>query len=309
MNKPAQYSAFSAWRAQHASAFASSFMRLLKRPFSSALSLSVMAIALSLPLALGWSLMQMQQLSASVQSSRAINVFFKPEISFEQAKTLATPYQTNPSVASFRIKSPEEGLKDFQQSSELAKAVSVLGKNPLPVVMIIEPKGDASGLLAQLQALPEAEYVQHDALWQQRLNAWLDFGQRLLVVLAAIFALGAVLAVANNVRLDIATREQEIAVLQQLGATDAYIRRPYLYIGILLGFFSGLLALGLLLLAGQYIQPSVKALITSYGSAFSFSQAPVWMIPAVLVSAVLLGIIGAWLAAAHHLRVTRPVDL
>ena len=134
-------------------------------------------------------------------------------------------------------------------------------------------------------------------------------GQRLLVVLAAIFALGAVLAVANNVRLDIATREQEIAVLQQLGATDAYIRRPYLYIGILLGFFSGLLALGLLLLAGQYIQPSVKALITSYGSAFSFSQAPVWLIPAVLVSAVLLGIIGAWLAAGHHLRVTRPVDL
>jgi cell division transport system permease protein len=309
MSKPAQYSVFSAWRAQHASAFASSFLRLLKRPFSSALSLSVMAIALSLPLALGWSLMQMQQLSASVQSSRAINVFFKPDISFDQAKIVAAPFESNSSVASLKLKSPEQGLIDFQQSSELAKAVSLLGKNPLPVVMIIEPKGDERHLLAQLEGLPQAEHIQHDALWQQRLNAWLNFGQRLLIALAAIFALGAVLAVANNIRLDIATREQEIAVLQQLGATDGYIRRPFLYIGALLGLLSGLLALVLLLLASHYIQPSIATLISSYGSAFTFAQPPLWLIPSVLASAIVLGISGAWLAAGHHLRVTRPVDL
>ncbi len=309
MNKPATYSVISAWRAQHASAFASSFLRLLKRPFSSALSLSVMAIALSLPLALGWSLMQMQQLSASVQSSRAINVFFKPDISFDQAKIIAAPFESNSSVASLKLKSPEQGLIDFQQSSELAKAVSLLGKNPLPVVMIIEPKGDERNLLAQLEALPQAEHIQHDALWQQRLNAWLNFGQRLLIALAAIFALGAVLAVANNIRLDIATREQEIAVLQQLGATDGYIRRPFLYVGALLGLLSGLLALALLLLASSYIQPSIAALISSYGSSFVFAQAPLWLIPTVLACAVVLGIMGAWLAAGHHLRVTRPVDL
>ena len=268
-----------------------------------------MAIALSLPLALGWSLLQMQQLSASVQSSRAINVFFKPEISFEQAKRFAATFESNASVASVQLKSPEQGLKDFQQSSELAKAVSLLGKNPLPVVMIIEPKGDERAVLTQLQALPQAEHIQYDALWQQRLNAWLAFGQRLLMALAAIFALGALLAVANNIRLDIATREQEIAVLQQLGATDGYIRRPFLYIGALLGLLSGLLALLLLLLAWRYIQPSISALISSYGSAFTFTHAPLWLIPAVLASAIVLGIMGAWLAAGHHLRVTRPVDL
>lgn len=309
MNKPSRYSAFSAWRSQHGSAFSSSFLRLLKRPFSSALSLSVMAIALSLPLALGWSLLQMQQLSASVQSSRAINVFFKPDISVEQAKRFAATFESNASVASVQLKSPEQGLKDFQQSSELAKAVSLLGKNPLPVVMIIEPKGDERAVLTQLQALPQAEHIQYDALWQQRLNAWLAFGQRLLMALAAIFALGALLAVANNIRLDIATREQEIAVLQQLGATDAYIRRPFLYIGALLGLLSGLFALVLLLLAWRYIQPSISALISSYGSAFTFTHAPLWLIPAVLASAIVLGIMGAWLAAGHYLRVTRPVDL
>lgn len=310
MNKPAaSYTAFAAWRAQHAAALRSSVSRLFRRPFSSLLSLSVMAIALSLPLALGWSLLQLQQLSGSVQSSRAINVFFQPEVTVDQAKALAGPLRADPSAASVRIRTPEEGLKDFQNSGELAKAVTMIGKNPLPVVMIIEPKGDESALLERLKAMPQAEFVQHDAVWQQRLNAWLGFGGRLLGLLALVFALGAVLAVANNVRLDIAAREQEIAVLQQLGATDGYVRRPFLYMGGLLGLLSGLLAVALLLLAAHYIQPSILALISSYGSAFRFAPAPVWILPALMLGAVMLGVIGAWLAAGHHLRATRPVDL
>lgn len=309
MNKPVSYSAFSAWRAQHGAAFISSFARLLKRPFSSLLSLSVMAIALSLPLAFAWSLLQIEQLSGSVQSSRAITVFFMPEVTVDQATMAAEPFRKNPAVATLRIKTPEEGLKDFQQSSELANAVSMLGKNPLPVVMIIEPNGDEGVLLTQLNALPNVEQVQHDVAWQKRLDAWLDFGQRLMVLLAGIFAVGAVLAVANNVRLDIATREQEIAVLQQLGATRGYIRRPFLYMGGVLGLMACLLSFGLIFVAALFIEPSIIGLISSYGSTFHFAQFPVWVLPALLCCSILLGILGAWFAVGHHIRATRPASL
>lgn len=309
MSKPASYSAFSAWRAQHFSAFCSSFARLFKRPFSSLLSLSVMAIALSLPLAFAWSLLQIEQLSGSVQSSRAISVFFLPEVTIAEVKNLAEPISKNPSVATVRIKTPEQGLKDFQQSSELANAVSMLGKNPLPVVLIVEPVGDASALLTQLKALPKVEQVQHDVAWQQRLDAWLDFGQRLMILLAAIFAVGAVLAVANNVRLDIATREQEIAVLQQLGATRGYIRRPFLYMGGLLGLLACLLAFALILIATVFIEPSIIGLISSYGSSFHFVEFPIWVLPSLLCCSIFLGIIGAWFAVGHHIRATRPASL
>jgi cell division transport system permease protein len=129
------------------------------------------------------------------------------------------------------------------------------------------------------------------------------------LLLGALFAIGAVLAVANNIRLDIAARELEIGVLQQLGAGDAYIRRPYIYFGALLGFFAGLLAMALLFLAGQLIQPSILALIDSYGSTFRFSPVPLVFPLAILIEAVLLGIFGAWLAVGHHLRQTRPVAL
>jgi cell division transport system permease protein len=304
------YSRFAAWRAQHAAAFKASFLRLFKRPFSSLLSLSVMAIALALPLALAWSLLQMDRMADKVQASRAINVFFLPEVGADEANGIGARLNGDAAIAKLQMKTPEQGLVEFQQSSELAKAVSLLGKNPLPMVMVIEPAdGDAMLLVQRLKALPKVEFVQYDGVWQRRLNAWMAFGQRMLLLLGALFAIGAVLAVANNIRLDIAARELEIGVLQQLGAGDAYIRRPFIYFGALLGFFAGLLAMALLFLAGQLIQPSILALIDSYGSTFRFSPVPLVFPLAILVVAVLLGIFGAWLAVGHHLRQTRPVAL
>lgn len=304
------YSRFAAWRAQHAAAFKASFLRLFKRPFSSLLSLSVMAIALALPLALAWSLLQMDRMAEKVQASRAINVFFLPEVGADEANGIGARLNGDAAIAKLKMKTPEQGLAEFQQSSELAKAVSLLGKNPLPMVMVIEPAdGDSLLLVQRLKALPKVEFVQYDGVWQQRLNAWMAFGQRLLILLGALFALGAVLAVANNIRLDIAARELEIGVMQQLGASDAYIRRPFIYFGALLGLLAGLLAMALLFLAAQLIQPSILALIGSYGSSFRFSPVPLEFPLAILIMAVFLGIIGAWLAVGHHLRQTRPVAL
>lgn len=307
---PESYGRFAAWRAQHAAAFGTSCLRLFRRPFANLLSLAVMAIALALPLALAWSLLQLDRMADRVQASRAISVFFLPDVSFEEAERIRAGLATDAGIARSHLKSPAQGLAEFRDSSALAGAIALLGENPLPTVLVVEPaQADALPLVQRLKALPKVEFVQYDGIWQQRLSAWMAFGQRLLLLLGALFGVGAVLAVANNVRSDIATREVEIGVLQQLGADDAYIRRPFLYLGGLLGLFAGALALILLALAGQWIQPGVLALAESYGSAFRLTSAPWFAIPAVLLGAAALGIIGAWLAAGHHLRQTRPVDL
>ncbi|MBP7891411.1 MAG: permease-like cell division protein FtsX, partial [Arenimonas sp.] len=224
------------------------------------------------------------------------------------AKAIAEEFRAAADVASVTVKTPEQGLADFKDSSALAKAVAVLGENPLPAVMIVTPRADEAALLGRLQALPQAEYVQYDGIWQKRLDAWLAFGQRLLLLLALLFVSGAVLAVANNIRLDIATREQEITVMQQLGAGDAYIRRPFLYAGGLLGLLAGSLALGILSAAAFAISPEILGLIRSYGSDFAFTPLPLFLPPVVLAAATLLGVFGARLAAGHYLRLTRPVD-
>ena len=153
------------------------------------------------------------------------------------------------------------------------------------------------------------DLVQHDAVWRQRLSAWLAFGRQLMWVIAGLLGLGVLLVVGNTVRLEIGNRRDEIAVLQQLGATDGFIRRPFIYLGAWYGLGAGVLALGLVAVAAAMLQPTVSSLIVSYSSHFTL-RGPDWRMAVVMLfTATVLGWFGAWLASGHHLRQTRPTDL
>jgi cell division transport system permease protein len=193
--------------------------------------------------------------------------------------------------------------------SDLAGALDVLEDNPLPTVLVVQPKSDGDALAADLRQLPQADIVQHDAAWRQRLSAWLAFGERVVQVLAVLLGLGVLLVVGNTVRLDIGARSEEIAVLQHLGATDAFVRRPFLYLGAWYGLAAGLLAGALLLAAGVLMQGRLSALVASYGTQFALSGPGLRGSLLLLAGSALMGWLGAWLATGHHLRRTRPVDV
>jgi cell division transport system permease protein len=113
----------------------------------------------------------------------------------------------------------------------------------------------------------------------------------------------------NTVRLEIGGRREEIAVLQQLGATDGFVRRPFVYLGAWHGIAAGVAALALLALAGLALRAPLAALASSYASDFTLRGPNLAQTGAVLLAATALGWLGAWLASGHHLRQTRPTDL
>ena len=300
---------FRAWREQHAYSLVSSLGRFFQRPFATLLTVGVMAVAMALPLGLGLALGNIERLSGSVRESREIGVFLNTEVGAAQASRLADELRQRPDVAALTIKTPEQGLAEFRQLSDLAGALDLLKENPLPTVLLVQPTDDGAKLAAALSARPEVDLVQHDAVWRQRLSAWLAFGERLMWVIAGLLGLGVLLVVGNTVRLDIGTRREEIAVLQQLGATDGFIRRPFIYLGAWYGLAAGALALGLLALAATLLRPTLASLVVSYGSHFSL-RGPDWRVVVVMLfTATTLGWFGAWLASGHHLRQTRPTDL
>jgi cell division transport system permease protein len=298
-----------AWREQHLYSLVSSLGRLARRPFATGLTVGVMAIAIALPLGLGLALGNIERFSGSVSESREIGVFLKADVTEEQAREIATGIGQRPDVAGVTVRTPEEGLEEFRAMSDLAGALDVLEENPLPTVLVVQPTGDGDVLAADLRELPQADIVQHDAVWRQRLSAWLAFGERVVQVVAALLGLGVLLVVGNTVRLDIGARSEEIAVLQHLGATDAFVRRPFLYLGAWYGLAAGLLAGVLLVVAGLLMQGRLSALVASYGSQFALSG-PGWRGSlALLAGAIAMGWLGAWLATGHHLRRTRPTDV
>ncbi len=309
IDKPQSGSRLGAWRDQHLYSLLSSLGRITSKPFSTFLIVGVMAIAMALPLALALILMNLQRVSGDMQAAREMSVFLKPEITLEQANALAKKCAERSDVENVTVVSPDEGLAEFRKLSDVAQSVDLLGSNPLPSVLKIRPKDDGQALALALEQWPEADIVQHDDAWRQRLNAWLALGERLLWILGALFGLGVLLVVGNTVRLDIGTRREEIAVMQQLGATDGFIRRPFLYLGFWYGLIGGALALALSLAAGLALDERLRPLLASYDSAFVLRGPDLNTALATLAIGAILGWLGAWLASGHHLRQTRPTDL
>ena len=291
------------WLDQHLYSVVSSLGRAVRRPWATLLTVGVMAVAFALPLGLWLALQNVGHFAGDVQQSREIDLFLTP---VARAQALAETLRARDDVASVELRTPDQGLAEFRQRSGLADSLDLLDGNPLPALLVVVPEGDEARLVAALEALPETDLLQHDAAWRERLTGWMGFGERLTWVLAALFGLGALLVVGNTVRLDIQSRREEIGVLQLLGASDGFIRRPFVYLGAWYGLAAGALALGLLTLAALALRDPLAALARSYGSPFALSGLDSLGAALVVLAATIVGWLGAWLVTGHFLRQTRP---
>jgi len=296
------------WFDHHVYSLVASLGRMLRKPWATALTVGVMAVAIALPVGLGAALANVQRFANDVQQSRQISVFLKPDLAPGRASALADALRGRDDIASVELRTPEQGLAELRESSGLGEAISALDGNPLPSLLVVTPSGDEALLAGSLKTLPEADLVQHDAGWRQRLDGWLRFGTRLAWVLAALLGLGALLVVGNTVRLDIQARRDEIGVLQLLGATDGFIRRPFLYLGGGYGLAAGALALGLLTAADVALREPLAELARSYGSGFVLQGFNLQSAAAIVLGAGVLGWLGAGFVTGHYLRQTRPTE-
>jgi cell division transport system permease protein len=294
------------WVDHHVYSFVASLGRVFRRPWSTALTIGVMAVALALPLGLWLVLDNVGRLGGSIDASREISVFLQRDVDAERADALAGELRARGDVGSVVHRTPDEGLAELRERGEFGPAIDVLDENPLPHVLILTPSGDEMLLADALRQLPEAELVQHDAQWRQRLDGWLRLGGRVVWVLAALLGLGALLVVGNTVRLDIQSRREELGVLQLLGATDGFIRRPFLYLGAWYGLASGAVALALLGAAAAALRAPLAEVAASYGATFALRGFGPLGVVAVLAGSTALGWLGGGIVTGHFLRQTRP---
>ena len=298
------------WFDHHLYSLVASLGRVFRKPGAALLTVSVMALALALPLGLWLVLGNVERLAGNVERSRQISVFLAQDIDAARAVALADELRARANIGAVAHVTPEQGLATLREGGALAGIVDAVGEdNPLPHLLVVTPAGDELMVAASLEQLPEAALVQHDVQWRERLDTWLRFGGRVSWVLAVLLGLGALLVVGNTVRLDIQSRREEIGVLQLLGASDGFIRRPFLYLGAWYGLAAGALAVALLALAGLALREPLAGLAASYGSRFALAGLDLPWALAVTGGSTLLGWLGAGLVAGHFLRQTRPTGL
>lgn len=296
--------AIAAWRRGHRLALTDALRRLAARPFASSLSLAVLALAVLLPLLLGGLVREAQRFTAELRESRDIAAFLAPAADAAVAQALAQRWQADPRVAEALLRSPAQGIEELQADRTLAPALALLERNPLPWVLLLVPHAaaDDHALVAALRAEPGVDQVVHDAVWRERLAAWLALARHLAWLVAALLGIGLALVVGNTVRLEIQDRSEEILTLRLLGASDAWVRRPFLYLGALYGGLAGLVAAALCMLVAGWLAPPLVGLLASYGKAFGLVLWTPTELLVVVLCAALLGMAGAALAVGHHLR-------
>jgi len=293
------------WLNHHLNCAATSFVRVWRSPGAALLTISAMALTMSLPLGLWLALGNLEHLSGSIERSQQIDVFLTPDIEPEHAQQLAQQLRHWPAVMDVTHQSPDQGLAELrtrQGWSEISELLS--DDNPLPHRLRVTPaaEDDTATLATALAALAEVDMIQYDAQWLQRLEDWLRLGRRLVWVLAGLFGLGTVLVVGNSVRLDLQGRREEMNVLALLGASHGFIQRPFLYLGAWYGLLAGLLAIGVLLGVVASLHAPLAALISSYGSRFTW-QHLTWLEGfVILAGSAGLGSLGAAMVSAVALR-------
>jgi cell division transport system permease protein len=299
--------------AHHRHTLEDSLLRLLRDPFQTLMTTVVVAIALSLPATLLLVVDNVRQFENNFESFSQITVYVNNTASQQQIDAIQEKIVSLSEVNSLVYINPEQALQQFTEASGFGSALEYLEDNPLPPVLLVEPAMDvlslpqkSQQLMADLANIDHIDDVQIDMLWLQRLRSLTEFGKKVVLALGGALGLGVLVIIGNSIRLAIHNRREEIVVVKLVGGTDAYVRRPFLYFGMLLGFFGALEAAIMLTIGFWWLGGSVENISQLYDSHFELSGPGIQGVFALLSTGLLLGLAGAWLAVGKHLNHIKP---
>lgn len=301
------------WLQEHARAALGSLGRLWRSPAASLLTVAVIAVALALPGALWLLLKNTQQATGGWDAGAQISVYFEPGLDASAVDAAAARIGEREDVRVIERIDAEQALAEFRELAGFEQALEALERNPLPAVMVLEPAADSprspaalESLAQQLQDVDGIDQARLDLEWVERLYALLAVVERGVTLLAVLLFAGVLLIVGNTIRLDILNRREEIEVSKLIGASDGFIRRPFLYGGLWYGLGGAVSAWLLLTITRALLAGPVARLASAYGSQFRLDGLTLVETGCLIALGAALGWIGSWLAVGRHLRAIEP---
>jgi cell division transport system permease protein len=294
------------WLRHHWHSFVQTLARLGGSPGATALNVLVIGVALALPLGAYALLVNLQVLPQSGSVQTQVSVFLAPEATSEDAREAQKRLRAEAGVKEVRFVSKDAALADLKNRPDFREVIEALRENPLPDALIVtlgrEDPELAERLVAAAKAIPSVAHVQTDSAWAKRLDALLALGRTGITLHGLLLGLALVAVTFNTIRLQILTHRDEIEVAKLMGATDAYVRRPFFYLGWMQGALGGLTAIAIIAGVLALLDRDVTALVALYGGAYHLSFLPWDDNLAFVAFASLLGWLGAYLSVSRHLH-------
>ena len=310
-DSPATSNKLVAYFLHHIQSLLFSLGKIYKAPATTIMTVAVIGITLSLPSGFYLFVKNIEALSGDLSSSTQITLYLDLKTSEKKARELSLALANRNTIEKTELVTRDFALQAFRQSSGFGKSIDTLSSNPLPHTIIVEPnsvsdKFAIKNLLNSLQSLPEVKIAKLDTEWLERLFTILEIAKRVVAVVTLLFAFAVLLIIGNTIRLDIQNRYQEIIVTKLIGATNAFIRRPFLYGGLWYGLLGGIVSWLIVELGYLSISEPISRLNLLYQTelnvvTFSFQEFII-----LIASSTLLGLAGSWVAVAKHLNQIEP---
>ena len=298
------------WLLVHLDTLRESLARLAGQPVASALNVIVIGIALSLPAGFYLGLNNLQTFSRQLSSDPQVSIFMAIDAGAADVAAVEQRLKSNAEIGKVEFISREQALARLKRGAGLADVLANLGRNPLPDAFVVTARSNdpaiLEGLHEQARKWPKVEHVQLDAEWARRLDAALNVGRALVTLLAVLLAIALVAVTFNTIRLQILTRRDEIEVSKLIGATNPFIRRPFLYFGALQGLAGGLAAWAIVAAAVLVLNIQLADLSGLYGTIVKLEWPSFGDTLILLGFSAALGWMGALLSVSRHLWQIAP---
>lgn len=303
---------FHAYLLNHAHGLFSSLGRLSRTPFTSAMTILVLSVAISLAGCFYIVVANIQQLTGNLQASNQMSLFLKEHINETAAQKLAEQLAHNENIESIKFISKKQAMDEFKANSGFGDALNALESNPLPNVIQILPKGvldsreALDNLMADLKKMPEVDFVQVDMQWVERLQAIMRIASRAVTLVGILLGFAVTFITGNTIRLELHNRQDEVFISKLVGATHSFIQRPFLYTGFWLGFIAGFSAWLIITIMLLIVESPVEKLSSLYNSSFELLYLSFSEFILLLMMASGLAVLGSWAVLHYQLRQIKP---
>ncbi|RYV02930.1 cell division protein FtsX [Shewanella sp. OPT22] len=283
-----------------------------RNPISSLMTMAVLGVSLSLPAALQVLVKNAEVVTHSWDNAAQISLFIKATRNERAIESFITRVKAYPEVSDVGYISRKKALDEFQRLSGFGDALAYLDENPLPAVVTVTPNlshaspNRAKDLLTKLQQEPEVSFGRLDIEWLERLQALVNVFKSGVMAIALLLVGAVVLVIGNTIRLAIMNRRSEIEIMKLVGATDAFIQRPFLYTGIWYGVIAGVIAGVIVNLLVWYLDSSMLELLDLYDTTGSLQSLSGHEMLLLIFFASFLGWLGSYISVKQHLRRIEP---
>jgi cell division transport system permease protein len=299
-----------AYFSNHLHAFSFSCKQLLGKPVASLMTIAMLGVAFSLPACLWVILTNAKSVTQGWQHTTQMSLFLDKSLSRESERNTLKIVRAYQGVQFANFISPKQGLQTLEEQTGMTDVSALLDKNPLPAVIEVHPEDIQSVALKKLfESLKNIEgvsFAKIDMQWLERLDSMIKIAEHLSSALQLLFGLAVLLVVGNTIRLAVQNRHKEIEVLKLIGATNQFIRRPFLYFGLIYGFLGALAAWLVVNALVGWVSDATEHLAKLYHTDFHLQTLGVTYGFSLLGMGLLLGFLGARLAVSRQIKAFEP---